>query len=124
MTEDRDIDVSHDLASFVSELRRLADALENSTEFTIHIDGEEVTIPEGAKFSVSHERESGEIELEFQVTWSVDLEDDEDEEDEDEEDEDEDDDLEDDEDEDEDEPVEDTEDQTVDAKAASETALV
>ena len=123
MTEDRDIDVSHDLASFVSELRRLADALENSTEFTIHIDGEEVTIPEGAKFSVSHERESGEIELEFQVTWTVDLEDDEDEEDEDE-DEDEDDDLEDDEDEDEDEPVEDTEDQTVDAKAASETALV
>jgi len=121
MTEDRDFDVSHDLASFVSELRRLADALENSTEFTIHIDGEEVTIPEGAKFSVSHERESGEIELEFQVTWSVDLEDDEDEDDEDE---DEDDDLEDDEDEDEDEPVEDTEDQTVDAKAASETALV
>jgi len=119
MTEDRDIDVSHDLASFVSELRRLADALENSTEFTIHIDGEEVTIPEGAKFWVSHERESGEIELEFQVTWSVDLEDDEDDEDEDE-----DDDLEDDEDEDEDESVEDTEDQTVDAKAASETALV
>ena len=128
MTEDRDIDVSHDLASFVSELRRLADALENSTEFTIHIDGEEVTIPEGAKFWVSHERESGEIELEFQVTWSVDLEDDEDEDededDEDEDDEDEDDDLEDDEDEDEDEPVEDTEDQTADAKAASETALV
>lgn len=126
MTEDRDIDVSHDLASFVSELRRLADALENSTEFTIHIDGEEVTIPEGAKFWVSHERESGEIELEFQVTWSVDLEDDEDEDDDDEddEDEDEDDDLEDDEDEDEDESVEDTEDQTVDAKAASETALV
>jgi amphi-Trp domain-containing protein len=119
MTEDRDIDVSHDLASFVSELRRLADALENSTEFTIHIDGEEVTIPEGAKFSVSHERESGEIELEFQVTWSLDVADDEDEEDEDE-----DEDLEDDEDEDEDELVEDTEDQTADAEAASETALV
>ena len=28
MTKDRDIDVSHDLASFVSELRRLADALD------------------------------------------------------------------------------------------------
>jgi amphi-Trp domain-containing protein len=119
MTEDRDIDVFHDRASFVSELRRLADALEDSTEFTIHIDGEEVTIPEGAKFSVSHERESGEIEVEFQVTWSLDVADDEDEEDEDE-----DEDLEDDEDEDEDEPVEDTEDQTADAKAASETALV
>ena len=119
MTKDRDIDVSHDLASFVSELRRLADALENSTEFKIQIDGEEVTIPEGAKFSVAHERESGEIELEFQITWSLDVADDEDEEDEDE-----DDDLEDDEDEDEDEPDEDTEDQTADAEAASETALV
>lgn len=71
MSEDRDIDVSHDLASFVSELRRLADALEHSTKFTIHIDGEDVTIPEGAKFSVAHEREAGEIELEFQITWSV-----------------------------------------------------
>ena len=119
MTKDRDIDVSHDLASFVSELRRLADALEDSTEFKIQIDGEEVTIPEGAKFSVAHERESGEIELEFQITWSLDVADDEDEEDEDE-----DDDLEDDEDEDEDEPDEDTEDQTADAEAASETALV
>ena len=121
MTKDRDIDVSHDLASFVSELRRLADALEHSTEFKIQIDGEEVTIPEGAKFSVAHERESGEIELEFQITWSLDVADDEDE---DEEDEDEDDDLEDDEDEDEDELDEDTENQTADAEAASETALV
>ncbi len=119
MTKDRDIDVSHDLASFVSELRRLADALEDGAEFKIQIDGEEVTIPEGAKFSVAHERESGEIELEFQITWSLDVADDEDEEDEDE-----DDDLEDDEDEDEDEPDEDTEDQTADAEAASETALV
>ena len=122
MTKDRDIDVSHDLASFVSELRRLADALEHSTEFKIQIDGEEVTIPEGAKFSVAHERESGEIELEFQITWSLDVADDEDE------DEDEDDDLEDededDEDEDEDELDEDTENQTADAEAASETALV
>ena len=71
MSEDRDIDVSHDLASFVSELRRLADALEHSTEFTIHIDGQDVTIPEGANFWVAHEREAGQVELEFQITWSV-----------------------------------------------------
>jgi amphi-Trp domain-containing protein len=71
MFEDRDIDVSHDLSSFVSELRRLADALENGDTFTVHLDGEDVTIPEGALFSVSHEREDGEVELEFQVTWSI-----------------------------------------------------
>jgi hypothetical protein len=71
MSEDRDIDVSHDLTSFVSELRRLADALEHSTEFTIHMDGQDVTIPEGATFSVAHESQAGENELEFQITWSV-----------------------------------------------------
>ena len=71
MSQDHDIDVSHDLASFVSELRRLADALERSTEFTIHIDGQDVTIPEGATFSVAHESEAGQVELEFQITWSV-----------------------------------------------------
>ena len=82
MIDDRDIDVSHDVSSFISELRRLADALENGETFTIHVDGEDVTIPEGAQFSIAHEREDGEIELEFQVTWSEAETDDEDEEDE------------------------------------------
>ncbi len=71
MTEDRDIDVSHEMTAFIAELRRLADALESGSQFTIHMDGEDVTIPEGANFSIAHEREDGEVELEFQVTWSV-----------------------------------------------------
>jgi amphi-Trp domain-containing protein len=70
MPEDRDVDVVHDLPSFVAELRRLADALESGTAFTIHLDGEDVTIPDDAQFSIAHEREDGEVELEFQVTWS------------------------------------------------------
>jgi amphi-Trp domain-containing protein len=85
MTEDRDIEVLHDVSSFVSELRRLADALEKGEAFTISLDGEEVTIPEGAEFSVAHDREDGEVELEFQITWSMADADDEDEEEEDEE---------------------------------------
>lgn len=71
MLEDRDIDVPHETPSFVAELRRLADALENGGAFTIHLDGEDVTIPEGALLSIAHEREDGEVELEFQVTWSL-----------------------------------------------------
>ncbi|MGL6208935.1 MAG: amphi-Trp domain-containing protein [Paracoccaceae bacterium] len=71
MPEDRDVEVTHLTASFVAELRRLADALESSTAFTIHVDGEDVIVPEGARLSVAHEREDGEIELEFQITWSV-----------------------------------------------------
>jgi amphi-Trp domain-containing protein len=79
MIEDRDVEIPHEVSSFVAELRRLADALEQGEAFTIHIDGEEVTIPEGAEFSVAHEREDGEVELEFQVTWSLTDEEDEDE---------------------------------------------
>jgi amphi-Trp domain-containing protein len=84
MTGDRDIEVTHEVSSFVAELRRLADALESGEAYTISIDGEDVTIPEGAQFSVAHEREDGDTELEFQVTWSM-SEDDEDEDEEEEE---------------------------------------
>jgi amphi-Trp domain-containing protein len=83
MTEDRDVEVTHEVSSFVAELRRLADALEKGEAYSLTIEGEEVTIPEGAMFSVAHEREDGEVELEFQVTWSIaEDEDDEDEEEE------------------------------------------
>jgi amphi-Trp domain-containing protein len=92
MPEDRDIEVAHDAHSFAAELRRLADALEGGADYTIHLDGEDVTIPADALFSVAHEREDGEVELEFQATWSTLADDDEDtdeaEEDEEEEDED------------------------------------
>ncbi len=71
MTEDRDIDVPHETSSFVEELRRLADALESGEAFTVHIEGEDVTIPEGAQLSIAHEREGDEVELEFQVTWTM-----------------------------------------------------
>jgi amphi-Trp domain-containing protein len=81
MTEDRDVEVPLEVTGFVAELRRLADALEQGEAFTIHVDGEDVTIPEGAQFSVAHEREDGEVELEFQLTWSL-SEDEEDEEEE------------------------------------------
>jgi amphi-Trp domain-containing protein len=84
MSEDRDIEVGQDIPSFAAELRRLADALEQGTDYMIQIDGEEVTIPADALLSIAHEREDGEVELEFQVSWSEasdDAEEDEDDED-------------------------------------------
>jgi amphi-Trp domain-containing protein len=89
MTDDRDTEVTHDTSSFVAELRRLADALESGEAFSIHVDGEDVTIPEGANLSVAHEREGDEVELEFQITWTLDADDDEDENEDEDEDEDE-----------------------------------
>lgn len=83
MTEDRDVEVPHEISSFTAELRRLADALDQGEDYVIEIEGEEITIPAEARFSIAHEREDGEVELEFQVTWTLDEEDGEDEEDED-----------------------------------------
>jgi amphi-Trp domain-containing protein len=70
MTDDLDIDVPQDARSFAAELRRLADALEAGRAHTIDLDGTPVTIPADAVFSVSHESEDGEAELEFQIAWS------------------------------------------------------
>lgn len=89
MTDDRDVEQTFELQAFVAELRRLADSLEANGTFEIEIDGETVTIPADAIFSIEHEREDGREELEFQLKWG-DLEDEDDEE-EDEDDEDEDD---------------------------------
>lgn len=83
MTAERDSEMTLDVATFVAELRRLADALESGDAFSIEVDGEEVSIPEGALFSVAHEREDGLVELEFQLSWNEG--DDEEDEDEDEE---------------------------------------
>jgi amphi-Trp domain-containing protein len=70
MTEDRDVEISHELTEFVTELRRLADALERGDSYMIEVDGEEVAVPADAQFFVAHEREDGMVELEFQISWT------------------------------------------------------
>ena len=70
MTEDRDVEISHELTEFVTELRRLADALERGEPYMVEVDGEEVAVPADAQFFVAHEREDGMVELEFQISWT------------------------------------------------------
>jgi amphi-Trp domain-containing protein len=72
MTDDHETEVTQDVASFVAELRRLADALESGSAYTIDLDGDLVTIPMNAMLSVAHEEDDGEVELEFQLSWSLD----------------------------------------------------
>lgn len=69
MTDDREVEVNYELAAFVAELRRLADALESGEGYAIEVDGETVTLPTDALMSIAHEAEDGEVELEFQLTW-------------------------------------------------------
>ena len=79
-TLERDVEKEYELRAFIEELRRLADALEKGEPFEIEVDGETVSVPASAKFSVEHERsgeeddeEDAQIEeeLEFQLKWTV-----------------------------------------------------
>jgi len=68
--EERDIEKVYSTPEFVAKLRRLADALESGEKFEIQIAGERVYVPVRAEFSVEHEKDSSEEEIEFQIKWS------------------------------------------------------
>lgn len=69
--EDRDIEKGYTKSEFVAKLRRLADAIETGGKFEIQIAGERVYVPVRAIYSIEHEREGGEEEIEFQIKWSI-----------------------------------------------------
>lgn len=68
---DRDLERAYPRAQFVAKLRRLADALEAGSAFTIQVAGERLRIPVDAECTVEHERAEGVEELEFQVRWRL-----------------------------------------------------
>lgn len=67
---DRDIEKIYTTKEFVEKLRRFADSLEAGENFRIQIAGERVYVPVRAEFSIEHEREGNEEEIEFQIKWS------------------------------------------------------
>lgn len=69
MKQERDIEKTYPKKDFVDKLRRLADSIENGTKFEIKIAGERVYVPARAVFSIEHEREGREEEIEFQIKW-------------------------------------------------------
>lgn len=68
--KDRDIEKGYTTAQTVEKLRRLADCLENGENFEIQVAGERIYVPVRAEFTIEHEREGGEEELEFQFKWT------------------------------------------------------
>ena len=70
--DSRDIERIYDTADVVAKLRRLADALEKGDSFRIQIAGERFRVPKSAQFSIEHERGDDEEEVEFQLKWSLD----------------------------------------------------
>ena len=67
---DRDVEKGYTNAEFVSKLRRLADCIENGENFEIQVAGERIYVPDRAIFTIEHEREEGEQEIEFQIRWA------------------------------------------------------
>ena len=68
----RDIEKGYTNAEFAAKLRRLADCVESGENFEIQVAGERIYVPDRAVFTIEHEREDGDEELEFQVRWSAD----------------------------------------------------
>jgi amphi-Trp domain-containing protein len=68
---ERDVEQIYSTEDVVAKLRRLADALETGSSFRIQIAGERFRVPARAVFSVEHERDEGEEEVEFQLKWSL-----------------------------------------------------
>jgi len=67
----RDVERFYSTAEVVAKIRRLADALEQDKPFRIQIAGERFWVPQRAQFSIEHERDDDEEEVEFQLTWAI-----------------------------------------------------
>lgn len=67
----RDVERFYSTAEVVAKLRRLADAIEQDKPFRIQIAGERFWVPERAAFSIEHERDEDEEEIEFQLKWAI-----------------------------------------------------
>ena len=68
---ERDVEKIYSTRQFAAKLRRLADALESGSTFTIQVAGKRIRVPAKASISVEHERTEGSEEVEFQLKWDL-----------------------------------------------------
>jgi amphi-Trp domain-containing protein len=66
---DRDEERVLTARQFAEALRRVADALDAGDRIEVRVRGERVHVPARATFSIEHEREGDDEELEFQLRW-------------------------------------------------------
>ncbi len=67
----RDLEKGYPSEQFVDKLRRLADAIETGERFRIQVGGERISVPGNAIYSIEHERQGNEEEVEFQIKWRM-----------------------------------------------------
>lgn len=67
---DRDVEKKDSDAENVQKLERLVESMKTGKPFEIQVAGKRIYVPVRARFSVEHEVEGDDEELEFQFRWS------------------------------------------------------
>jgi amphi-Trp domain-containing protein len=68
----RDIEKEYSNKETIQKLERLLDSLKNNKPFEIQVAGERIYVPVSAVFTIEHERDGEDEELEFQFKWKND----------------------------------------------------
>lgn len=66
---ERDVEKQYSNSENIAKLERLVDCMKSGKPYEIQVAGERIYVPVSAVFSIEHEREDGEEELEFQFKW-------------------------------------------------------
>jgi amphi-Trp domain-containing protein len=69
MSKNRDVEKQYTTGETIKKLRRLADCMKKGKPFRIQIAGQRVYIPANTTFTIEHEREGKNEEVEFQFKW-------------------------------------------------------
>ncbi|MEM1231488.1 MAG: amphi-Trp domain-containing protein [Pseudomonadota bacterium] len=70
--EDRDVEKAYSNSENIAKLERLVECLKTGKPYEIQVAGERIYVPVSAMFTIEHEREGDEEELEFQFKWTND----------------------------------------------------
>lgn len=69
---ERDVEKQYSDAENIRKLERLVECMKTGKPFEIQVAGKRIYVPVTARFTVEHEVEGSEEELEFQFRWSRD----------------------------------------------------
>lgn len=68
--ENRDVEKEYSNQENIQKLERLIECLKTGKPYEIQVAGERIYVPVSAKFSIEHERDGANEELEFQFKWT------------------------------------------------------
>ena len=67
--KNRDVEKEYSNKENIQKLERLLESLKNNKPFEIQVKGERIYVPTSASFTIEHERDGENEELEFQFKW-------------------------------------------------------